>query len=72
MECNFLVADGAVQGRVKHGERDPVPGCASDRRSDRGCYRDIPSEEEMDGFAIAMVDELERPAHSRRRFTVGC
>lgn len=25
----------------------------------------------MEDFAIAMVDELERPAHSRRRFTVG-
>jgi uncharacterized protein len=22
-------------------------------------------------FAVAMVDELEKPAHSRRRFTVG-
>lgn len=22
-------------------------------------------------YAIAMIDELERPAHSRRRFTVG-
>jgi len=25
----------------------------------------------MEDFAIAMVDELERPTHSRRRFTVG-
>ena len=25
----------------------------------------------MEDFAIAMVDELERPSHSRRRFTVG-
>jgi putative NADH-flavin reductase len=25
----------------------------------------------MEDFAIAMIDELERPAHSRRRFTVG-
>lgn len=25
----------------------------------------------MEDFAIAMADELERPAHSRRRFTVG-
>ena len=25
----------------------------------------------MEDFAIALVDELERPAHSRRRFTVG-
>ena len=25
----------------------------------------------MEDFAIAMVDELERPAHSRQRFTVG-
>jgi len=25
----------------------------------------------MEDFAIAMVDEVERPAHSRRRFTVG-
>jgi len=25
----------------------------------------------MEDFAIAMVDELEQPAHSRRRFTVG-
>jgi putative NADH-flavin reductase len=26
----------------------------------------------MEDFAIAMVDELEHPAHHRRRFTVGC
>jgi putative NADH-flavin reductase len=25
----------------------------------------------MEDFAIAMVDEVERPAHSRQRFTVG-
>jgi putative NADH-flavin reductase len=25
----------------------------------------------MEDFAIAMVDELERPTHGRRRFTVG-
>lgn len=25
----------------------------------------------MEDYAVAMVDELERPAHSRRRFTVG-
>ena len=25
----------------------------------------------MEDFAIALVDELERPTHSRRRFTVG-
>jgi putative NADH-flavin reductase len=25
----------------------------------------------MEDFAIAMADELERPVHSRRRFTVG-
>ncbi|MGN6787944.1 MAG: hypothetical protein ACTHJP_00250 [Rhodanobacteraceae bacterium] len=25
----------------------------------------------MEDFAIAMVDELERPSHSRMRFTVG-
>jgi putative NADH-flavin reductase len=25
----------------------------------------------MEDFAIAMIDELEHPAHSRQRFTVG-
>jgi uncharacterized protein len=25
----------------------------------------------FEDFAIALVDELEKPAHSRRRFTVG-
>ena len=25
----------------------------------------------LEDYAVAMIDELEKPAHSRRRFTVG-
>lgn len=25
----------------------------------------------LEDYAVAMIDELERPAHSRQRFTVG-
>jgi putative NADH-flavin reductase len=30
-----------------------------------------PSTISMEDFAIAMVDELEKPQHTRQRFTVG-
>jgi putative NADH-flavin reductase len=50
------------------GERTGKFGLGGDQllADDNGKSR-IP----MEDFAIAMVDELERPTHSRRRFTVG-
>ncbi len=40
------------------------------RRSSPGCGR-WRSPISAEDYAVAMVDELEKPAHSRQRFTVG-
>jgi hypothetical protein len=53
-----LIAPGARTGAFRLG-------------GDQLLVRDGESRISAEDFAVALVDELERPAHSRRRFTVG-
>jgi hypothetical protein len=51
-----------------------VPGERSEKfrlGGDQLLSNDIGSSISFEDYAIAMVDEIEKPAHSRRRFTVG-
>lgn len=54
-----LLAPGERTGRFRLGEDRLLTDPAGNSRIS------------MEDFAVAMVDELERPAHDRKRFTVG-
>lgn len=53
-----LLAPGARTGKFRVGADSVLPG-------------DAPAEISIEDYAVALVDELEKPAHSRRRFTAG-
>lgn len=56
---SMVIAPGERTGRFRLGDDDLLVGEDGESRISQADY------------AIAFVDELERPAHSRRRFTVG-
>lgn len=55
-----LIEPGRRTGKFRIGDDDLLIG-------ENGASRIS-----VEDFAFAMIDEIERPAHPRRRFTVGC
>lgn len=53
-----MLAPGERTGQFRVGAEKVLPG-------------DTPAKISIEDYAVALVDELEKPVHSRRRFTVG-
>lgn len=53
-----MLAPGTRTGKFRVGGESLLPG-------------DAPAKISIEDYAVALIDELEKPAHSRKRFTVG-